>query len=148
MALPRPPPKKILSCGIVAVHFDGERYRLLAIRSFGSWDFPKALVTGGQNPLQVAMDEAREATGLSDLELNWGEDAFRETIAFEDGSVGRYYLAQSKTAEVTLRVPPGDGAQEDFEYRWVTLEEAEEILPPRLALVLDWVVQQLASGAS
>ena len=147
MPLSRLPPTKILSCGIVAVHFDGERYRLLAIRSFSSWDFPKAPVTGGQDPLEVAVDEAREATGLSDLELSWGEDAFRETIAFDDGSVSRYYLAQSKTAEVTLRLPPGSGGVEDFEYRWVTLEEAEEILPPRLALVLDWVGQQLASGA-
>jgi hypothetical protein len=148
MPLSRLPPKKLLSCGIVAVHFDGERYRVLAIRSFASWDFPKALATSGQDPLQVAMDEARAATSLSDLEFNWGDDAFRETLAFEDSSVSRYYLAQSKTDEVTLRVPPGSGGTEDFEYRWVTLEEAEEILPPRLALVLDWVGQQLASGAS
>ncbi|HTS55035.1 MAG TPA: NUDIX domain-containing protein [Burkholderiales bacterium] len=143
----RLPPNKILSCGVVVVHFDGERYRLLAMRSFASWDFPKALVTSGEDPLQIALEEVREATGFSDLELNWGEDAFRETLPFEDGSVSRYYLAQSKTAEVTLRVPPGSDSVEDFEYRWVTLEEAEDILPPRLALVLDWVGQQLASGA-
>jgi 8-oxo-dGTP pyrophosphatase MutT (NUDIX family) len=140
------PPRKILSCGIVVIHFDGERYRLLAIRGFASWDFPKALVSGSQDPWQVAMNEAREATGLGDLELSWGDDAARETIASEDGSVSRYYLAQSKSAAVTLRVPL-DSDPEDFEYRWVTLEEAEEILPPRLALVLDWVAQQLASGA-
>jgi hypothetical protein len=45
-----------------------------------------------------------------------------------------------------LQVPPGDAGLEDFEYRWVTFEEAEDILPPRLAIVLDWIVGQLASG--
>ena len=48
---------------------------------------------------------------------------------------------------MTLRVPPGDGGEEDFEFRWVTFEEAEDILPPRLAIILDWVAGQLASGA-
>jgi hypothetical protein len=139
---------KILSSGIAVVHFDGDRYRLLALRSFDSWDFPKALVPGGEDPLRVAMDETRAVTGLSDLKLSWGEDAFRETIASEDGSVSRYYLAQSKTDEVMLRVPPGDAGLEDFEYRWVTFEEAEDILPPRLAIVFDWIVGQLASGVS
>ena len=144
----RPPPKKILSSGLCVVHFDGERYRLLAVRNLGSWDFPKALVPEAQDLLQVAVDETRAATGLGDLEFNWGDDAFRETIASEDDSVSRYYLAQSKTNDVALRIPPGDGGREDFEYRWVTFEEAEDILPPRLALILDWAVGKLASGAS
>jgi ADP-ribose pyrophosphatase YjhB (NUDIX family) len=136
------PVHKILSAGIVVVHFDGERYRLLAMRLFNNWDFPKAPVANGEDPLQVATRVTRETTGLDELEFTWG-DAFRETLAFEDGDVSRYYLAQSGTAEVTLRVPPGDGGQEDFEYRWVTVEDAQDILPPRLALILDWVVQKL-----
>jgi len=146
MTWSRPLANKILSSGTAVVYFDGERYRLLAVRSFDSWDFPKALVPDGEDPLRVALDETRAVAGLSDLELSWGEEAFRETIAAEDGSVSRYYLAQSKTDEVALRVPPGDAGLEDFEYRWVTLEEAEDILPPRLAIVLDWIVGQLASG--
>ena len=144
----RPPPKKILSSGLCVVHFDAERYRLLAVRNFDSWDFPKALVPEGQDPLQVAVDETRAATGLGDLELSWGDDVFRETVGSEDGSVSRYYLAQSKTSDVALRIPPGDGGWEDFEHRWVTFEEAEDILPPRLALILEWAVGKLASGAS
>lgn len=141
------PPHKILSSGIVVVHFDGDRYRLLAVRTFDKWDFPKALVGDGEDPLEVALREAREATALDELEFTWDE-AFRETVASEDASVSRYYLAESKTAEVTLRVPPGEGGLEDFEYRWVTPEEAEDVLPPRLELVLQWVVRQLAAGLS
>jgi NUDIX domain len=147
MALPHFPSRKILSCGIVPVHFDGQRYRLLALRSSSGWDFPKALLTGGRDPQQVAIGAARDVTGLTELEFSWGEDAFRETIASDDGNVSRYYLAQSKTAEVALRAPPG-ADKHDVEYRWVTPEDAEDILPPRLALILDWAIEQLAAGAS
>ena len=147
MRPPHFPPRKILSCGVVAVHFDGQRYRLLALRSFSGWDFPKALLTGGEDALQAALAAARETTGLTELELSWGDDAFRETVAFADGNVSRYYLAQSKTSEVTLHAPPG-ADKKALEYGWVTLEEAEDLLPPRLALILDWVTEQLAAGAS
>ncbi|HXX12842.1 MAG TPA: hypothetical protein VEK05_15100 [Burkholderiales bacterium] len=141
------PSRKILSCGIVPVHFDGLRYRLLALRGSKGWDFPKALLVDRQDPLQVALAAAREATGLVELELSWGDDAFRETIAFDDGNVSRYYLAQSKTSEVTLHAPPGTD-KKDLEYRWITPEEAEDILPPRLALILDWVTEQIGAGAN
>ena len=145
MSSPQSVPRKVLSAGLVVVHFDGQRYRLLALRSFNSWDFPNALVADGEDPLQVAIRATQDGTDLGELEFPWG-DVARETIAFEDSSVTRYYLAASKSAEVTLRVPPGDGAEEDFEYRWVTADEAEDILPPRLALILDWAVKQIAAG--
>ena len=138
-------PHKILSSGVVPIHFDGERYRLLALRTFDDWDFPRTPVEGQEDPLEAAVRHTREQTGLDELELTWG-DAFRETIAFEDSSVARYYLAESRSPDVELNVPPGEGATEDFEYRWVTAEEAEDILPPRLAIVLDWAVRQLAAG--
>jgi hypothetical protein len=139
------PVSKVLTSGLCVVLFDGKRYRLLALRSFDIWDFPKALVPEGEDPLKVALDETRATTGLDDLELNWGSEAFRETLAAEDGTVSRYFIAQSKTNDVALRVPAGEG-QEDFEFRWVTVEDAEDILPPRLAIILDWVVTQLVSG--
>ena len=128
---------------MVVVHLDGERYRLLALRTFESWDFPKAAVAEGQDPLQTAIQETAESTGLTDLELKWGED-YRETIAFADGRVSRYYLGQSASNDVALRVPSGEGALDDFEFRWVTAEEAEDILPPRLSLILDWALARLA----
>jgi len=134
---------KQLSAGIVIVHFDSERYRLLALRNFNSWDFPNLPVEEGDDPLQTALRAGRESTGLDELELDWG-DASRETVPFEDGSVTRYYIARSKSDDVQLDVPPGEGS-EDFEYRWVTAEEAEDVLPPRLALILDWALRQLAS---
>jgi 8-oxo-dGTP pyrophosphatase MutT (NUDIX family) len=140
------PVDKILSAGMVVIHHDGTRYRLLVLRAYSDWDFPHALVGEGEDALTVALRETQEATGLEDLDLDWG-DEHRETLAAEDGSVTRYYIAQSKTMDVDLRLPAGAGGEEDFEYRWVTADEAEDVLPPRLGLVLDWAVRMLVSGA-
>jgi bis(5'-nucleosidyl)-tetraphosphatase len=137
---------KILSSGLVVLHHDGSRYRLLVLREFSAWDFPKALVHDGEDPLAVAIRAAREATAIEDLDFHWG-DEHRETVAREDGSVSRYYLAQSKSMDVELNIPAGEDAEDDFEYRWVTADEAEDVLPPSLALVLDWTVRMLVAGA-
>jgi 8-oxo-dGTP pyrophosphatase MutT (NUDIX family) len=144
MRVSRVVPNKVLSAGIVVVHYDGLRYRLLVLRAFDQWDFPKAQVENDADPLQTALGELEDATGIADPALHWGED-YRETVAYDDGRVSRYYLAQAPDQQVALRVPPGEGA-EDYGYRWVTAEEAEDVLPPRLAIILDWVVARLAGG--
>ena len=137
---------KVLSAGLVVLHHDGERYRMLVLRAFNEWDFPHALVREGEDALAAAIRATHEATGIEDLELDWS-DEHRETIAHEDGGVTRYYMAQSKTMDVELRVPAGEGSEDDFEFRWVTADEAEDVLPPRLGLVLDWAVRMLVAGA-
>jgi 8-oxo-dGTP pyrophosphatase MutT (NUDIX family) len=144
MRVSRVVPHKELSAGVVVVHHDGERYRLLAVRLFDQWDFPKGAVPADADALATAMHELADATGITDPALRWGED-YRETVAFDDGRVSRYYLAQAGDDEVALRVPSGEAA-EDYGYRWVTVGEAEDLLPPRLAIVLDWAVARLAGG--
>ena len=94
---------------------------------------------------RLAVEETRDATGIQDLAFHWGED-YRETVPFADGRVSRYYLAQSGTPDVALRRPAGPDSAEDYEYRWVTFDEAEDILPPRLELILEWAARRLAGG--
>ena len=45
-----------------------------------------------------------------------------------------------------LPVSPELGRPEHHEYRWASLDEAEELLPPRLAVVLEWA-QRTISGS-
>ena len=144
MQVSRGVPHKELSAGVVVVHHDGTSYRLLALGSFDQWDFPKAPVPTNADPMQTVLHELQDAAGIADLALRWGED-YRETVPFDDGRVSRYYLAQASDNEVALRVPAGEAA-EDYGYRWITVAEAEDLLPPRLAIVLDWVVARLAGG--
>ena len=137
------PLTQVVAAGIVVVHRDNRRFRFLTLRRFSSWDFVAAALDEDADPHQAAINEARELTGITDLTFPWGDD-HRDTLPVEDNQVSRYYLAQTETEDVVLQVPVG--SEEDYEYRWVTAEEAEDILPPRLAIVLEWVLNQLAAG--
>lgn len=119
--------------------------RFLVLRAFRNWDFPKGLVETGEEQLACAKREVEEETGLASLDYPFGEE-FRETVPYAGGKVARYYLAETEEVEVVLPVSPELGRPEHQEYRWVSLEEAEELLPPRLAGVLDWA-QRTISGS-
>ena len=121
----------------------GARYLLL--RAFRNWDFPKGLVETGEDQLACARREVAEETGLTDLVYPFGEE-FRETLPYAGNKVARYYLAETEQVEVELPVSPELGRPEHQEYRWVSHDEAEELLPPRLALVLEWA-QRTISGS-
>lgn len=144
MRVSRVAPPKALSAGMVVVHHDGERYRMLVIRTGERWQFPVASVAEGDDPLETAEAEVFTQTGIGELALDWGEE-YRETVPFPDGRVSRYYLAETASDTVTPG-PAGGPDHAASEHRWVTAEEAEEILPPRLAIVLDWALARLASG--
>lgn len=126
------------SAGAVIFRRGGEGVRLLALRAFGHWDFPKGLVEDGESELITARREVWEETGLADIKFAFDED-FRETLPYAGGKIARYYLAETKAERITLPVSPELGRPEHDEWRWVSLDEAEDLLPPRLAVVLEWV---------
>ena len=108
----------------------GERgIRLLVLRAYKNWDFPKGLVEPGESELDAARREVAEETGLADLDFPFG-DEYRETVPYAGNKIARYYLAQADGGDIKL--------SEHHEYRWVSFDEAEELLPPRLAIVLEW----------
>ncbi|MGH8691466.1 MAG: bis(5'-nucleosyl)-tetraphosphatase [Burkholderiales bacterium] len=116
----------------------GERgVRILVLRAFRNWDFPKGLVEPGEDALAAARREVEEETGLAGLDYPFG-DEFKETLPYGSNKVARYYLAETDQDKIELPVSPELGHPEHHEYRWITFDEAEDLLPPRLAIVLDW----------
>lgn len=111
--------------------------RVLILRAYNNWDFPKGLVEPGEDELAAARREVEEETGLADLEYPFG-DEFKETVPYAGRKVARYYLAETDQVELELPVSPELGRPEHHEYRWVSFDEAEDLLPPRLAIVLEW----------
>jgi bis(5'-nucleosidyl)-tetraphosphatase len=89
--------------------------------------------------------EVAEETSLTDLEFPWGE-VFRETEPYSGGKVARYYLAASRDGPVSLPVNPELGRAEHHEFRWVSWEEAQRLLPERLRPVLTWA-HEVTEGA-
>jgi bis(5'-nucleosidyl)-tetraphosphatase len=139
-----------LSAGVVMVRFSADFPRYLMLRAFNYWDFPKGVVESGEDPLEAAMREVLEETGLT-LELanfRWGK-GYQETAPYGMGKIARYYLAESLEGDPYLPNNPSTGKPEHEELRWVTYQEAQPILPPRLRAILnwaDWLVQRELDG--
>jgi len=133
---------KVLSAGVIPLRRTWEGWRILVLRAYKNWDFPKGRVEPGEEPLDAAKREATEETGLTQFEFPFG-DIYRETLPYAGGKVARYYLAETSEEIVRLPISHALGRPEHHEYRWVSFDEAEDLLPPRLALVLDWVRETL-----
>jgi 8-oxo-dGTP pyrophosphatase MutT (NUDIX family) len=125
------------SAGAVVFRRTEQGVRLLVLRAFGHWDFPKGLVEAGEPEFIAARREVWEETGLGEIKFPFGEE-HRETLPYAGGKIARYYLAETGVEKITLPVSPELGRPEHDEWRWVDFNEAEDLLPPRLALVLAW----------
>jgi len=119
--------------------------RFLVLRAFKNWDFPKGLVEAGEDQLACAKREVAEETGLTELDWPFG-DEHRETVPYANQKIARYYLAETEEVEIELPVSPELGRPEHHEYRWVSHDEAEDLLPPRLAGVLEWATRTIAGS--
>ena len=53
--------------------------RLLVLRAYQNWDFAKGMIEPGESDLDCAKREAREETGISDLDFPFGA-AHQDTL--------------------------------------------------------------------
>jgi len=132
------------AAGAVVFRRSERGIRVLVLRAYKNWDFPKGRVEPGESELDAARREVAEETGLADLDYPFG-DEFRETVPYAGNKVARYYLAETGAEKIELPVSPELGRPEHHEYRWVSFDEAEELLPPRLGIVLEWAKKTIAA---
>lgn len=137
---------KLMSCGAVILRETPDGLRVLMLRVFRHWDFPKGLMEAGETPKQTALREVREESGITALEFPWG-NVHIDTGPYSRGKVARYYLARTKVAKVELLPSPDTGRPEHSEYRWVSIAQARRLAAPRVAAVLDWVEEELAANS-
>jgi 8-oxo-dGTP pyrophosphatase MutT (NUDIX family) len=128
--------KKLAAGAVIARRAEGH-WVLLVLRAYRNWDFPKGMVEGDEEPFAAARREVAEETGLTDLDFPFGE-AHCDTLPYAGGKIARYYLAETTDEDVKLPMSAELGRPEHDEWRWVNFDEAEDLLPPRLAIVLDW----------
>ena len=139
----RPPKKQIRSAGAVVFRRTERGVKLLVLRAYKNWDFPKGELDPGEDSLAAARREVKEETGLTDCDFPFG-DEHKETLPYANNKIARYYLAETGQHAVELPVSTALGRPEHHEFRWVSFDEAEELLPPRLAAVLDWARHRLS----
>jgi len=134
-----------LSAGVVVVRQTAQGWRFLLLRAFNHWDFPKGMVETGEEPLAAAVREVHEESLIQDLEFVWGESSTR-TGPYSRGKVACYFIAVTRTADVTLPVNPELGRPEHSEFRWVDYDEAVALVSPRVRPVLNWAAQVMNLG--
>lgn len=127
----------------VAIGINGE-YLFLILRAFKNWDFPKGGPDAGEQPIQTAIREFLEETGILHIDLKWG-DAHKETEVYSKSKVATYFLGSVTQQEITLPINPELGRPEHDEYRWATKSEASQVLPSRLLPILEWANHQINS---
>ena len=127
----------LISAGVVPARRTPDGWKLLILRAYRNWDFPKGRIDPGEAPLAAARREAEEEAALTDLEFPFGE-SYRDTEPYAGGKIARYYLGVTRQQDITLPVSPELGRPENHEGRWVSLDEAAKLLPPRLQSVLAW----------
>jgi 8-oxo-dGTP pyrophosphatase MutT (NUDIX family) len=133
------------SAGIVVVRAPAGGWQVLLLRAYRNWDFPKGLLAAGETPLQAALRETREETGLENVEFTWGAES-KDSAMYGDRKVASYFLARAGEGEVTLPVNPELGRPEHDEFRWATFDEAQRLLPPRLLPILEWARRKVEGG--
>ena len=126
-----------LSCGIVLARRREPAWCTLMLRAYHHWDFPKGIREADEEPLQTAIRELEEETGITDAVFEWG-DRFIETGPYSRGKTARYYLAATSTWEVVMGISPETGKPEHHEWRWVSFDEAYDLSAPRVRDVVRW----------
>lgn len=129
-----------LSCGIVLARATDDGYVTLMLRAYHHWDFPKGLMEEGEAPVEAAIREVREETGIATVGFEWGE-RHMETGPYSRGKTARYFLARTDEEEVVLGPSPDTGEPEHHEWRWVSFDEAYDLASPRVRQVVRWARQ-------
>lgn len=134
-----------MSAGVVPVRFTRQGPRVLLLRAYRHWDFPKGGVEAGEAPIDAALREVEEETGITDLAFDWGM-AFLDTGPYGHGKVSRYYLARTGESHVVLGINPQLGRPEHHECRWFSFAGAAPKLTPRVQAVLKWAEGVIAAA--
>lgn len=133
-----------LSCGAVVVRKAESGWVTLMLRAYRNWDFPKGICEAGETPMEAAVREVGEETGVTDLSFDWG-DRFKETGPYNQGKVARYFLVRTEEEAVKMGISPELGRPEHQEYRWMDFDEAYDISSPRVRLVVQWARQVIGT---
>lgn len=129
-----------LSCGVIVVRETSDGWKTILLRAYHHWDFPKGIREQGESPVEAALREVHEETGIVDIEFDWG-DRFLESGPYSKGKVARYYLGSTRQEEIVMGISAETGEPEHHEWRWVSFDGAYDLGSPRVRAIVKWARQ-------
>ena len=112
----------VLSAGVVVVRRADDGWRVLLLRVYNYWDFPKGRVEPGEDALTTARRETREETTHRRSRFRVGNETYIDTAPYgREKKVARYYVARTATDSISLPVNPELGKPEHHEWQLVRL---------------------------
>lgn len=135
-----------LSCGVVITRDINDERHFLLLRAYQYWDFPKGMAERGETPMEAALREVEEETGLTQLLFHWGHYYYETPPYGRVRKVAHYYVAEAPEGEVYLPINEELGRPEHEEFCWVNLAEAKSLVSPRVSMVLDWAEHVIEHG--
>ena len=135
----------IQSAGVIIVDFSNteSQGKVLCVRAYSNWDFPKGHVEQGETLAAAAKRECSEETTLDCFKDYILTGATAPSVTYGSGSkqkTATYYMGVRLSDKVPfLPVSEELGKPENDEYRWVDIEDLQDLLPKRLQSVGDYI---------
>ena len=130
------------SAGIVLYREDsGKKLFLLLHYPSGHWDFVKGRIEKGEQEKEAAIREAREETGITDVEFIDGfEEKIHYTYQYDGKQVKKevvFFLGKTNTSNVTISDEHLDHVwlEYDLAYSKTTYQNAKSLLQKSKTLV-------------
>ena len=107
------------NAGIVIVRkFDNEWKVLCLQKRDGTYDITKGMIEPGESPIEAALREAYEESGIDDLSFTWGSDPI---------SYGKGVCFVAQTSQDPIILPnPVTGIVEHKSYKWKSFKDTTE----------------------
>lgn len=131
------------SAGVVIVRYENSIPKVLLLRIYDYWEFPKGKIENNENKLTAAIREVHEESGIQQLDFKWGKTFYETKPYGKERKIVSYFIAETQEENVIIQPNPVEGNIEHEEYRWVTFEEAKELTGERLRKVLEWAENRI-----